>query len=61
MTGCKTLQEEFDAITAGLGDVVAKMKPYEEPVPGGGQEREREADGGEAPDDAEEAPQKSDG
>lgn len=61
MTGCTTLQEEFDAIVAGLGDVVAKTKPYEEPIPGGGQEREREADGGDAPEDAEEPPAKSDG
>ncbi|WP_017625885.1 hypothetical protein [Nocardiopsis chromatogenes] len=61
MTGCTTLQEEFDAITAGLGGVIGKIKPYEEPVPGGGQEREREADGGDAPEDAEEPPAKSDG
>ncbi|WP_017539513.1 hypothetical protein [Nocardiopsis halophila] len=61
MTGYKTLQEEFDAIVAGLGDVFVKLKPYEDPIPGGGQEKEREADGGDAPADSEETPAKSDG
>ncbi len=52
MTGCTTLYGEFDAVVDRLGDVVAKIKPYEEPIPGG--RPDSESDGGEADEQTEE-------